>query len=90
MVRAKFKLTQVTERIQSRAQYDDPENPKKVTGYKDGPLWDAEFNVVMGGTSDENQTFWEYTPSGKLSLATIKVMPWTIGKEYYLDISEAI
>ena len=86
--RCKFKLNTVTERIGSRAVYGNPDEPKKVTNYEECSLWDAEFNAVQGGTSDDNQKFWTYTPGGKLTLSTINRMPWVIGREYYLDISE--
>ena len=42
--------------------------------------------AVSGGTGDENNQFWKYTPSGNMKLATIERMPWQIGKEYYIDI----
>lgn len=49
--------------------------------------------VPVFGTSEENKTWSKYTPSGKLDLtisntdAMGKLVP---GKEYYVDISEAV
>jgi len=82
-IRCKMKLNSVTERIGSKSKYDDNKNH---IGYENCLLYDAEFNVVVGGTGDDNQKFWDYTPSGSIKLATINRMPWVIGNEYYIDI----
>lgn len=76
-VRAKFKCTKITQ-----SEGGDKENPV---------LYSAEFAPVFGtaGESEENKQFWKWTPSGKLELNTIKQMPFEVGKQYYLDITEA-
>jgi hypothetical protein len=76
-VRAKFKCTSV-----SHAESGSKENPI---------AYSASFTPVFGtmGESEENKKFWKYTPSGKLELNTILEMPFVVGKQYYLDISEA-
>lgn len=51
-------------------------------------LFDYEFNVVTGD-SLENKKFWEWTPSGKLNVATVKDGTFEVGRSYYIDISEA-
>lgn len=49
-----------------------------------------KFNVVTEG-SEENKEFFKWTPSGQLSLGcTNKAVDFVVGKEYYLDISEAV
>jgi hypothetical protein len=48
----------------------------------------VKFNPVTSG-SEENKEFYQYTPGGSLELAVIKPSIFEIGKEYYLDISEA-
>lgn len=47
---------------------------------------------VVGG-SPENQTFFKYTPYGEIKLGTINnevVEKMTVGKEYYVDFTEAM
>ena len=48
----------------------------------------AKFVPVTSG-SPENEKFYKYTPGGSLELGTIKEMPFSLGKSYYLDIIEA-
>ncbi len=44
---------------------------------------------VIGG-SEENKSFWKYTPSGRLELNILNEnVAFVPGKEYYVDISEA-
>ena len=86
-VRCKMKLNTVTERLASRGKYDDQ---GKHIGYEEFRLWDAEFSAVYSTKKDdENQAFWDATPSGTLKLATILQMPWEIGREYYVDLTPA-
>jgi hypothetical protein len=50
-----------------------------------------EFSPVIEG-SPENKEFFKYTPSGKLTMATINILAATqfeTGKEYYLYLSPA-
>lgn len=73
MVRCKFKCQSVTEQV----------------GWGEHKtLFSAEFSPVSGG-SDENKRFWDATPSGSFEIETVKEMPFTVGADYYLDISEA-
>jgi hypothetical protein len=87
-VRCKFKLQNVTKKLGQRAVYDK-DDPKKHIGYEECYFWDAQFMAVTGGTGDDNQKFWTYTPSGTLTLTTVNELPWEIGKEYYLDLIPA-
>jgi hypothetical protein len=48
-------------------------------------LYEAEFNVVMDG-SEENEAFFEATPSGTLKVATYKEDHFPVGAEFYVDI----
>lgn len=48
--------------------------------------------VAVSGGSEENKSFWKYTPGGVLTLSCIKpeaVAMFDVGQEYYLDISKA-
>lgn len=58
--------------------------------YKDWPaskpnLYEYEFSVVTSG-SDENKTFFAYTPNGSLKVSTVKDGTFEVGKEYYMDL----
>ena len=44
------------------------------------------------GESEENKQFWQYTPSGSISLNVTNnsaLEKFEIGKEYYVDFTEA-
>ncbi|MCE5247972.1 hypothetical protein LLG88_13755 [bacterium] len=68
----------------SKREYKDYSSPALV--------YDYEFNAVTGGqnSSEENKTFWKYTPSGKLNVSTVNDGSFVVGQEYYLDISPAV
>lgn len=49
------------------------------------------MSAVMSG-SDENKTFFKWTPSGKIELATVNPeagKAFELGKEYYVDFTLA-
>jgi len=51
---------------------------------------DLEFSAVSSG-SEENKTFYKYTPSGDLAFRTVNdavVQGFDIGKEYYIVITD--
>jgi len=54
-----------------------------------GFLYDAEFQPVTSGSSEENKAFFEATPSGSLKLATYKEDHFQPGLEYYINIAPA-
>lgn len=86
-VRCKMVLNTVTMRMGSGPKYDAE---GKHVGYEPKMLYDAEFNAVYSEKKDdENKKFWDATPSGSFKVATVKQMPWEIGKEYYFDVSPA-
>ena len=87
MVRCKMTLNTVTTRMGSAAKYDEA---GKHVGYEPRLLYDAEFSAVYSERKDdENKKFWDATPSGSFKVATVKIMPWEIGKAYYIDVSPA-
>ena len=51
-------------------------------------LHSAKFSAVYGD-SPENKEFFMYTPAAELSLGIVKKQHFEVGKEYYLDITEA-
>ena len=51
-------------------------------------LYEAEFSAVTDG-SEENKKFFEYTPTGSLTVGTYKEDHFEPGKSYYIDIPEA-
>ncbi len=58
-------------------------NVEKTGG--EGTDQNARFEAVMSG-SEENESFFRWTPSGQLSLGTVRGGQFEVGKEYYLDI----
>jgi hypothetical protein len=62
---------------------------KTITGAGENQTNQFVFTPVTGG-SDENKSFWKWTPSGKLEFNCLnKEVDFEIGKSYYLDISPA-
>lgn len=57
--------------------------------YPEGKVWDAKLDVVTSG-SDENKDFFKYTPNGQMNVACIRQNSFEVGKEYYIDITEAV
>lgn len=74
MVRAKYKCTEVIK----RESYNNS-NKKFV--------YTAKFYVVTSG-SEENNKFFEYTPSGNIDIGTYKEDVFEVGKEYYVDFTK--
>lgn len=60
-----------------------------VTEYSGGGKRIELMPVTTG--SEENKSFWKYTPSGKieLNLSNEAVVDFKIGQAYYVDFSEA-
>ena len=56
--------------------------------YNNELAFDYEFNATMNDKSEENKTFWKYTPSGKLNVSTVNDSSFIVGKDYYLDLIE--
>ncbi len=77
-IRCKFRC----EKTETYAGYGKDENgqPKQ--------LYNAVLVAVSDG-SEENKRFWQYTPSGRLEVGSVNVLPWKVGGEYYIDIVPA-
>jgi len=46
------------------------------------------LDVVVDG-SDENKSFWEFTPAGHIRLCVLSDSNFTLGEEYYVDFKKA-
>lgn len=60
------------------------------------PSSDGAFNIelhaVTEDSSEENKTFWKYTPAGSVTLSTVNKAAadyYEPGVEYYLDFTKA-
>lgn len=58
----------------------------KTISSPDPFLYSYKFNVVING-SDENRSFWRFTPSGTIELGSIREDLFEVGKEYYIDFT---
>ena len=70
----------------TRAKFAVIEKTELVGGYK------VKLNPIYSG-SDEDKTFWKYTPSGEIIMGL--VMPETaaqfkVGSFYYVDFTEVV
>lgn len=62
---------------------------KTIRGTGENQQNTFEFTPVTGG-SDENKSFWKWTPSGSLTLGCVNPsVNFEPGKDYYLDITPA-
>ena len=78
---AKFRLNGISYR--DYASSGPPQSEEQQTAT-------LEFAPVTQG-SEENKTFWKYTPTGKIELGTINrnvVKALDLGKEYYVYITD--
>jgi hypothetical protein len=98
-MRCKFKLSSITrtEGTITKIGADGfplaDERGQRVT--EPGEVWSLEFFPVYGNSDPkhENSVFWAYTPGGSLKLQTVNraaVDRLELGREYYLDITEAV
>lgn len=58
-------------------------------GQNEKPQYEAEFSAVSGG-SPENSNFFKYTPSCSIKTGILTQQFFEVGKEYYLDFTEAV
>ena len=82
MVRAKFKVTEITRHMGSRKEGD---------AWVPAEMQTVKMSPVTGG-SEENKTFWDASPSGELRLGVINQAAWSafeLAEEYYLDFTKA-
>lgn len=77
MTRCKMRCTEVAKQI----------------GWGDHPIiYAAKFRVVMpshDGPSDENKKFFAATPSGEITLGTIRDDHFEVGRVYHVDFTPA-
>jgi len=55
-------------------------------------VYDAKFSAVTGHgavPNSENAKFFAATPSGQLSVGSLKADNFDVGREYYLDLTAA-
>ena len=76
--RCKFKCHEETKRVRYTGR----------AGEAPSFLYDYKFGAVSDGSA-ENKAFFDATPSGQLTVGTVKACFFEVGKEYYIDISEA-
>lgn len=63
---------------------------KTIRGAGEQEQKSFEFTPVTGG-SDENKSFWKWTPSGKLEFSCLNPdVEFEVGKEYYLDLTPVL
>ena len=51
--------------------------------------YEYQFSAVKDG-SPEKKNFWKFTPAGNVSVSTVFIDTFQVGKEYYLDFIEAV
>jgi hypothetical protein len=63
---------------------------KEIRGAGENQQHCFEFTPVTGG-SDEDKSFWKWTPSGKLEFSCLNPnVDFEVGKAYFLDLSLAV
>ncbi|VVB50470.1 Uncharacterised protein [uncultured archaeon] len=58
---------------------------KTYNAYDKRYLYEYEMYAVTSG-SEENVSFWQYTPSGTLKVTGVRDDLFEVGKEYYINI----
>jgi hypothetical protein len=74
-----------------RAKFTVVEKAQRKSSYSGEVTTVIKLAPVTQG-SDENKEFYHYTPSGSIDLGTINpnvVNQFELGKEYYVDFTEA-
>lgn len=85
-IRAKFKCATIT-RSHMSVNVPKEESPN---GYKVKEVHTVEFQVAGDYGSAENKRFYASSPSGSIKLTTVHEGLFDIGKEYYVDFTEAL
>lgn len=93
-VRAKFTYTGYSASLTNIFNEKTPEGKPDYTKPTRAELRTLKFNPVFGNgdPEHENTKFWQSSPSGELTLGCLNPAAWSlfvIGKEYYLDFTEA-
>ncbi len=98
MVRAKFRVNQITRSTTSKQKKDEKGYPvKNANGaavYETVEMQTIHMSPVYQGSDPnaENTKFWDSSPSGKLELGVINLAAATyfeLDKEYYIDFTKA-
>jgi len=98
MVRAKFKVTQITRQEGSVAK-KNPDGTAFLDAqgrqvYGQGEVHTLHLSPVYGNgdPNHENSKFWAASPGGKLELNCVNpqaIAEFELGKEYYIDFHKA-
>jgi len=72
----------------TRAKFTCTEVSKRTGWGGNEFLYAAKFNIVTSG-SDENKEFFAASPSGSIEVSTVKEDHFEVGKDYYVDFTEA-
>jgi hypothetical protein len=97
-VRAKFKVDSIERTRSSAAKRDEAGAPVKDERgnyvYVPIEMQTVKLSPVYanGDPNHENSKFWAATPSGSITLGTVNadaVRPFDLGKEFYIDFTEA-
>lgn len=86
MVRAKFVVTEVSQRMQHVPKEKDSKGNWR---YEEKPIDTVRMSPVTG---DANSKFWTASPSGSLELSMTNpdaAGTFKLGQHYYVDFSEA-
>jgi len=73
---------------QTRAKFRCHEVAKRTGWNGIEFLYAAKFTVVSGD-NEENKKFFASTPSGTIDISTVREDHFKVGKNYYVDFSEA-
>lgn len=89
-VRAKFKVDAIERNMTTRGVV----GPDGQTTYVPAEMRTVKLSPVYqnGDPTHENSKFWQYTPSGQISLGCINLEAadaFELGKEYYVDFTPA-
>ena len=74
--RAKFTCESVTKRRDRSAE--------------GGYVYDAHFGAVSrygSEETEENKSYWQWTPAGQITMSTIRDDFFEVGKDYYVDFT---
>jgi hypothetical protein len=93
-VRAKFKYTGYETSLSSTYPHKTPEGKIDTSRPEVVELRTLKLSPVYGNgdPEHENTKFWQYSPSGSISLGTVNPAAWEqfeMGKEYYIDFTPA-
>lgn len=62
---------------------------KAYDSYNKRYTYEYKFSAVTSG-SEENKQFWQFTPTGSLSVTGVRDDLFAPGQEYFIDIAPAL